>query len=69
MPYVWWQSEYDLQCHAFSLDQTDGSRSFYEAVCEHSVPDERVSRAQAGALCMNCLIKVGSELPDVRWRA
>jgi hypothetical protein len=68
MPYVWWQSEYDLQCHAFPLDQADGSRSFYEAVCEHSVPDERVSRAQAGALCTTCLIKVGTELPDVRWR-
>ncbi|SEQ17505.1 hypothetical protein SAMN05216188_102296 [Lentzea xinjiangensis] len=69
MPYVWWQSGYDQQCHAFSRDQADGSRSFYEAVCEHSVPGDRVSRAQAGALCTNCLIKVGTELPDLRWRA
>ncbi|TWP48643.1 hypothetical protein FKR81_27345 [Lentzea tibetensis] len=69
MPYVWWHSGYDLRCHAFAVEQAnDGQRGFYEAVCEHSVPLERVEREQHGQLCTACLIKVGTELPEnVRW--
>ncbi len=65
MPYVWWHSGYDQLCHAFKAEHTAVmDRSFYEAVCEHSVPVERVEREQHGHLCVTCLVKVGATLPD-----
>ena len=64
MPYVWWHSGYDSMCHAFVDVGVEGDRAFYEAVCEHSVPVERLEREQCGHLCVMCLIKVGDALPD-----
>jgi hypothetical protein len=63
MPYVCWHSGYDSLCHAFEVEDVEG-RTFYEAVCEHSVPVERVEREQCSHLCVVCLIKVGAALPD-----
>ncbi|PRY46693.1 hypothetical protein [Umezawaea tangerina] len=65
MTYTWWHSGYDRRCHAFESAQTAvADRVFYEAVCEHSVPVERLEREQHGHLCVPCLVKVGAALPD-----
>ncbi|MFI9816245.1 hypothetical protein [Saccharothrix variisporea] len=62
MTYVWWHSGYDSLCHAFSAHQA--SEAYFEAACTHSVPPEHLVRRQEGTLCVACLIKVGSELPE-----
>jgi hypothetical protein len=65
MPYVvWWHSGYDQLCHAFKAEHAATGRSFYEAVCEHCVPVERLKREQHGRLCVSCLVEVGLMLPD-----
>ncbi|MFE2757701.1 hypothetical protein ACFXGA_37435 [Actinosynnema sp. NPDC059335] len=67
MTYVWWHSGYDLLCHAFAVEQV--SEAYFEAACAHSVPPELVTRSPGGALCVPCLVEVGSELGEVdRWR-
>ncbi|GAA0215625.1 hypothetical protein GCM10010492_11800 [Saccharothrix mutabilis subsp. mutabilis] len=67
MTYVWWHSGYDSLCHAFSPVQA--SEAYFEAACTHSVPPDKLVRDTQGALCMSCLIKVGSEMPTEDCRA
>ncbi|MCC8245396.1 hypothetical protein [Saccharothrix luteola] len=62
MPYVWWHSGYDRLCHAFAVDQA--SEAYFEAACAHSVPPEHVLRSRTGALCVPCLVEVGSTMED-----
>ncbi|KAA2263244.1 hypothetical protein F0L68_10525 [Solihabitans fulvus] len=69
MRYIWWQSGYDDRCHAFPANQTtETDRGYYEAACDHSVPPGRVIREQGGQLCTACLILVGLDLPEDKWR-
>ncbi|MFD1152194.1 hypothetical protein [Saccharothrix hoggarensis] len=65
MAHVWWHSGYDRLCHAFSVEQTSGEHAgaaYFEAACAHSVPPELVVRSPAGALCVPCLVEVGSAM-------
>lgn len=66
----WWRSEYDGQVHAFRTVQV--SREFGEALCEHSVPNRKISCTDDGRRCMACLLMVGDLLADRHeavWRA
>ncbi|WP_367132421.1 hypothetical protein [Saccharothrix sp. HUAS TT1] len=67
MPYAWWHSGYDRQCHAFAAEQS--STAYFEAACAHSVPPDLVVRSPSGALCVPCLVEVGTTAEDDhRWR-
>ncbi|WP_077008175.1 hypothetical protein [Saccharothrix sp. ALI-22-I] len=67
MPYVWWHSGYDRLCHAFPVRQA--SEVYFEAACAHSVPPDLVVRTPGGALCVPCLVEVGSAMDDDHgWR-
>ncbi|MBW4719181.1 hypothetical protein [Saccharothrix obliqua] len=57
MPYVWWHSECDSLCHAFSTQQVVVDR--YEAACMRYVPPDLLLREATGPLCVPCLLRVG----------
>jgi hypothetical protein len=67
----WWRSGYDDQVHAF--DQEQAGRDFGQALCEHCVPNARITRTDRGRRCVACLLMVGDLLVtdhgDARWRA
>jgi hypothetical protein len=67
----WWRSEYDGQVHAFRGEQA--GRQYGEALCEHSVPNTKITCTDEGRRCMACLLMVGDLLAeahgDVLWRA
>ena len=58
------RSGYDGRCHAYPLLDTDPG--YLTAVCSHTFPTELLSPTGGpeGALCMTCVLIVGSELPD-----
>jgi hypothetical protein len=58
----WWRSGYDEQVHAFGVEQA-GER-FAEALCEHSVPTEKLTLSDEGRRCMACLLIYGDQLAD-----
>ena len=66
----WWKSGYDERIHAFAAEQSSGT--FAEAVCEHSVPVGKITRAAEGSHCMPCQLIVGTRLADLHgdpsWR-
>lgn len=66
----WWRSDYDSQIHAFRNEQA--SNEFGEALCEHSVPNSKITCTDEGRRCMACLLMVGdllAEQHDATWRA
>lgn len=63
-PYVWWQSRYDHNAHAFPVAQTaELERRSYRAVCEHSVTARTVIHRESGNRCAACALIVGSPVP------
>jgi len=63
----WAVSPLDGQCHAFDRQQADGAteRGRAEAVCGHTIPGRLiVADAPSGALCMRCVVVIGSQLPN-----
>jgi hypothetical protein len=63
-------SAYDATWHAFPAAQvSDQTRTFYQALCEHSVPSRHVERAAPRVLCPTCLVLYGTHIPnDQRWQ-
>ncbi len=64
-------SSYDATWHAFPAGQlTDRARTFYEALCGHSVPSGHVEHTAPRAYCPTCLVHYGTRLPDEqRWQS
>lgn len=58
----WWRSAYDDQVHAFRAEQA--SERFAEALCEHSVPAQKITLSDEGRRCMACLLIFGDMLAD-----
>lgn len=67
----WWLSGYDNRVHAFASDEA--GRDFGEALCEHSVPNTKITCTDEGTRCLACLLIFGDMLADnlgeVAWRA
>ncbi|HEV2782268.1 MAG TPA: hypothetical protein VGX25_22995 [Actinophytocola sp.] len=67
----WWRSGYDDQVHAFREEQA--GREFGEAMCEHCVPNSKITLSDQGRRCMACLLIIGDLLAtahgDTLWRA
>jgi hypothetical protein len=67
----WWLSGYDNRVHAFGSAEAD--RDFGEALCEHSVPNSKITCTDAGERCLACLLIFGDMLAEERgegvWRA
>jgi hypothetical protein len=67
----WWRSGYDGQVHAFRTEQA--SSEFGEALCEHSVPNAKITCTDEGPRCVACLLLLGDLLAntygDATWRA
>jgi hypothetical protein len=67
----WWLSGYDNRVHAFGADEA--GRDFGEALCEHSVPNTKITCTDDGERCLACLLIYGDMLADhhgdVNWRA
>jgi hypothetical protein len=57
----WRLSSYDRHVHAFV---EEGSASFAEAACSHSVPTDKITRSHDGARCVACLLIVGDHLAE-----
>jgi hypothetical protein len=66
----WLMSRYDATWHAILTEQlTDSTRTFYQALCEHSVPVRLVERTAPRVCCPACLVLYGTHLPDhQRWQ-
>lgn len=61
-PVTWRVSGYDLQSHAF---HTLGEiTTFSEALCEHSVPTDRLVGERGEKRCIACLLIHGGDLAD-----
>lgn len=72
----WWLSGYDNRVHAFGGEDADrdfGEAGFGEALCEHSVPNSRITCTDDGERCVACLLIFGDMLAEERgggiWRA
>jgi hypothetical protein len=67
----WWKSGYDDRVHAFGSDEA--GRDFGEALCEHSVPNDKITCTHDGERCLACLLIYGDMLADsygeANWRA
>jgi hypothetical protein len=67
----WWLSGYDDRVHAFGADEA--GRDFGEALCEHSVPNTKITCTDDGERCLACLLIFGDMLADANgdanWRA
>jgi hypothetical protein len=67
----WWLSGYDNRVHAFGADEA--GRDFGEALCEHSVPNTKITCTDDGERCLACLLIYGDMLADhhgdANWRA
>lgn len=67
----WWLSAYDNRVHAFGSEEAD--RDFGEALCEHSVPNSKITCTDVGERCVACLLIFGDMLAEVHgdgiWRA
>lgn len=67
----WWLSGYDNRVHAFGADEA--GRDFGEALCEHSVPNTKITCTDDGQRCLACLLIFGDMLADhhgeANWRA
>jgi hypothetical protein len=66
----WLMSAYDATWHAFPAVQiNERERTFYQALCEHSVPARHVERTVPRVFCPACLVLYGTHIPDdQRWR-
>ena len=67
----WWLSGYDSRVHAFGADEAE--RDFGEALCEHCVPNTKITCTDEGERCLACLLIYGDMLADhhgeANWRA
>jgi hypothetical protein len=67
----WWLSGYDSRVHAFVAEEA--GREFGEALCEHSVPNTKITCTDDGERCLACLLIFGDHLADTlgeaAWRA
>ncbi|OLF17110.1 hypothetical protein [Actinophytocola xanthii] len=67
----WWLSGYDNRVHAFGC--AGAGREFGEALCEHSVPNDKITCTDVGERCLACLLIYGDMLADTHgdavWRA
>ena len=67
----WWLSAYDNRVHAFGNEEA--GREFGEALCEHCVPNNKISCTDDGERCLACLLIFGDLLADMYgepgWRA
>jgi len=67
----WWLSGYDNRVHAFGSEEA--GREFGEALCEHSVPNTKITCTDEGTRCQACLLIFGDmlaeNLGEVAWRA
>jgi hypothetical protein len=66
----WLMSAYDATWHAFPAVQvSDHTRTFYQALCEHSVPTRHVEHSVPRVFCPVCLVLHGTRIPDdKRWQ-
>jgi len=66
----WLMSAYDATWHVFpSAQVSDQTRTFYQALCEHSVPARHAERTVPRVLCPACLVLYGTHIPDdQRWQ-
>jgi hypothetical protein len=67
----WRLSGYDNRVHAFGPEEA--GRDFGEAVCQHSVPNTKITCTDEGERCLACLLIVGEMLAETNgeanWRA
>jgi hypothetical protein len=67
----WWLSGYDNRVHAFGAEEA--GRDFGEALCEHSVPNTKITLTDDGERCVACLLIFGDMLAETHgetnWRA
>jgi hypothetical protein len=66
----WWLSGYDSQVHAFPAGQA--GQEYGAALCDHSVPNSKITCTDEGRRCMACMLMVGdllAEQLDPTWRA
>jgi hypothetical protein len=67
----WWLSGYDNRVHAFG--SAEAGHDFGEALCEHSVPNSKITCSDEGERCLACLLIFGDMLADIHgeanWRA
>ncbi|HEU5473278.1 MAG TPA: hypothetical protein VFV67_21750 [Actinophytocola sp.] len=66
----WWLSGYDSQVHAFPNEQA--GTEYGEAICNHSVPNAKITCTDEGRRCMACMLLLGdllAEQIDPTWRA
>jgi hypothetical protein len=65
----WLMSAYDATWHAFPTAQlNERERTFYQALCEHSVLTRHVERTAPRVFCPACLVLYGTHIPDDhRW--
>ncbi|MFB9691051.1 hypothetical protein [Amycolatopsis plumensis] len=66
----WLMSAYDSTWHAFPAAQVgDPARTFYQALCDHSVPARHAERTAPRVFCPACLVLYGAHIPDEqRWQ-
>lgn len=66
----WLMSAYDATWHAFPTGQVnDPARTFYQALCDHSVPARHAERTTPRVFCPACLVLYGTHIPDEqRWQ-
>lgn len=67
----WWLSGYDNRIHAFRSNEA--GCDYGEALCEHSVPNSKITCTNEGERCLACLLIFGDMLADTygeaTWRA
>lgn len=72
MAWIWLNSEYGGETHAFDVDAgvEHTSLPYLQAPCEHTAPPRVLHRHVNGRpICVACLIAVGATIPaEEAWR-
>jgi hypothetical protein len=66
----WLMSAYDATWHAFPTAQVNNqTRTFFQALCQHSVPPRHTEHTPPRLPCPTCLVLHGTYIPDdQRWQ-
>lgn len=63
---VWLVSDYDSQEHAFHSDSINPDASYLEALCKHTAPPDRLTKASDTVLatetCIDCVLKHAEDI-------
>ena len=63
---VWLVSDYDSQEHAFHSDSITPDATYLEALCRHTAPPDRLTKASdtvlASDTCIECVLKHAEDI-------